>query len=448
MEIQLVLGLSFTFLALLSFFLFLQIREKNLLKKDLLSVKEALQSSQSACVELEARLKEETGLLKKDLEQQAALFEKDKELYDQKLRFLDDAKQVLENQFKSLTHDILQKQQESFLLKATENFKNLKAHSLSEMEQKQKAVKDFFDAFQTSLKEVNVNLHSLEKSRVQAYSSLEEHLKHLGEAQKELRKETSHLSQALKVPAIQGKWGEVQLRRVVEMAGLQKFCDFYEQVHVEGDSGQILRPDIVVRLPNERTLVIDAKAPLQAYMEAMQATEEEKASESLSKFSKSIKQHLNTLSKKSYWKQFETSPEFVVMFLPGEVFYSAALLQDPTLIEFGIEKKVILATPTTLVALLRSVAYGWNQNQLTENARHIASLGKQLYDRLSTFQGHFDDIKKGIDRVVGAYNKSVASFETRLMPAARKLKETGLPEAQDLKSLELLEQQAVSNIPD
>jgi DNA recombination protein RmuC len=289
-----------------------------------------------------------------------------------------------------------------------------------------------------SLDKVDGKIQELEKTRVSAYASVTETLKSLHQAQHQLHVETNKLSRSLQASNVRGQWGEMQLKRVVELAGMVEYCDFLTQ-HTVSTGDVRHRPDLIIKLPNERVLVIDAKAPLQAYLEAIDAPNEEQKATKYREHAKQVKKHLMELSDKAYWESFSQTPEFVILFLPGESFFGAALEADPQLLEYGAAKRVLMATPTTLIALLRAVALGWRERVMHDETQKICELGKSLHERLATCVEHFGKLKKAIDATVEAYNKAIGSFEGRVLTSARRFEELGITSSQEISLLEPVE---------
>ncbi|HET7751351.1 MAG TPA: DNA recombination protein RmuC, partial [Terriglobales bacterium] len=289
-----------------------------------------------------------------------------------------------------------------------------------------------------TLEKFDSHIRQVEKERGTAYGQLSEQVKSLRETQESLRDQTGKLVQALRAPSVRGRWGEIQLRRVVEIAGMLPYCDFEEQATVTTPEGR-LRPDLVVKLPGGKNLVVDAKTPLAAYLDAMEAQDEDVRRAKLADHARQVRDHMVKLGSKQYWEQFEHTPEFVVMFLPGETFFSAALEQDPSLIESGVYEKVIPASPTTLIALLKAVAYGWGQERIARSAQQISALGRELHERLRSLARHFEDAGKGLDKAVECYNKAIGSLEGRVLVSARKLNELTASAAGEIPELEPIE---------
>lgn len=337
----------------------------------------------------------------------------------ERLEELKQLREKFESTFKALSSDALQRNNEQFLELAKQVFGRLQEGAKGDLEKRQQAISELVAPMKKSLEQVDEKIQAVEKARTSAYSSLQEQIRNLLESQGKLQTETNNLVFALKTPNVRGRWGEVQLERTVEFAGMTEYVDFVQQESVEGEQGR-LRPDLIVRLPGGKNIVVDAKAPLAAYLEALEETDGDRTVMLLKRHAKQIRDHIKALGTKQYWRQFDPSPEFVVIFLPGEAFFSAALEQDPDLIQYGTSENVLLATPTTLIALLKAAAYGWRQEAIADEAKEISALGRELYERLTTQTEHFADVGKSLKRAVEAYNKSLRSMESRVLVTARK----------------------------
>lgn len=380
----------------------------------------ALDSERNQRIETVTRLEEShkrLGDSQKNLEHQKELIEV--------------MKKEITDTFGILSSAALKSSSEDFLRLASENLGKIVAETKGKLGEHQAAMDGTVKPLQEMLKRYEHQLREIEENRHRSFGSLNEQIRSLSTMQEKLQHETNSLVTALSRPKASGSWGELGLRRVVELAGMTAYCDFFEQESVAVDSGR-LRPDMLVRLPGGREIVIDAKAPVEAYMGVVNAASEEERKKAIARYISNVRNHMNMLSSKAYWDQFDRSPEIVIMYLPGESFFSAAIEHDHSLIEDGSARKVILATPTTCIALLKAIAYGWQQEQVARSAQEISKLGKDLYDRFAIMLEHYAKTGLAIRRAVESYNEGVRSVETRLIPSIKKFKELGVSSSKDI----------------
>jgi DNA recombination protein RmuC len=358
---------------------------------------------------------------------------------EEKLILLCQAQEQLKHTFSSLSSEALEKNNRQFLDLAKTTLEKVHETAKGDLEKKHQAIGEMLNPVKESLHKLDTGMRQLEKERKGEQESLKEQVRSLIETEKQLRQETSSLVKALRTPLARGRWGEIQLRRVVEMAGMLNHCDFYEQAQESNDHGR-MRPDLLVRLPGGRQVIVDAKVPLEAYLEAIQSSDEIIREARLRDHARQVRAHVAMLSRKAYWEAFQPTPEFVILFLPAETFFSAALEFDPALIEMGVEQGVILATPTTLITLLKSVSYGWKQESLSRHANQVNELGHELYKRLIDMSAHLSKVGRSLNTAVDAYNKGIGSFESRVLVTARKFKELGAASSNlELDPIEIVE---------
>jgi DNA recombination protein RmuC len=387
-----------------------------------------LQSQQNRILEaqredLQARLsstKSELAQAQQAIIRYQAQAESEHSAMEEKERLLESAKSQLSESFKALSASALAKNNQDFLKLAQTIFNQQQVQTQQQLGQGQKHIEETMEPVGTALHKFNERMTKIEQERAASTASLNQQLKQLAQSHQQLSQSTHSLVQALRAPQVRGQWGELQLRRSVEMAGMLNYCDFSEQANVEDVNGLRQRPDMVIHLPNERSIVVDAKVPLAAYLDALQTNEAAIQSERMQAHARQLREHVKALSTKAYWNQFESSPEFVVLFIPSESIFSAALEQAPDLIELGVANQVIIATPTTLIALLKAIAYGWQQTAVAREAKEISRLGKELHERIAVVVDHFNKLGKSLDQSVAHFNGTARSLQSRLTVTAKK----------------------------
>lgn len=378
----------------------------------------------SAQKNLAADLAEENSLLRSKISETNARLDEERQKAKEKLALLDEARHALTDAFKSLSSDALRNNNQAFLDLAKSSLSSFQEVAKGDLELRQQAIHQMITPVKESLARVDTKIQELETARAGAYGALTAQVAALLDSQASLRNETANLTKALRAPHVRGRWGEVQLKRVVEMAGMLDYCDFYEQVTAHTEAGA-MRPDLLIKLPGNKNIIVDSKVPLSHYLDSLELEDGDARTQKLNQYAELVRTHMTALGRKAYWSQFDPTPEFVILFLPGEAFHSAALQQNPALLEESWEKKVLVATPTTLIAVLKAISYGWRQEAIARNATEISNLGNELYQRLAVMIGHYTKLGRSLTSSVEHYNRALGTFESRVLITARKFKDLG-----------------------
>ncbi len=401
----------------------------------------SLKEKDSELQELRSKLQSEAGqreadrrVHEKEIQNLYDTIKKERHIAQQQINSLKEAEEAMTKHFKALSGDVLRHNSEEFRKQASNSFKQ-------QQENTEQSISGLIKPITEALKKTEEQIQAIEKSRHEAFGSLSSQIRLVHESSQQLQSETRNLVTALRRPEVRGKWGELTLKRLVELAGMVEHCDFVEQ-ESGIEEGRVSRPDMIVRMPDQRELIVDAKTPLDAYLSAMEAQDAEQRQQFLVQHARNMRKRVDELSRKAYWSQFKNSPDYVVLFIPGEQFLTAALEQDSRLLEDALQNRVVLSTPTTIIALLRAVAFGWRQVTVAENAEKIQKLGEELYKRVTTFIEHLDRVGKNLHGSVDAYNKAIGSLERQVLPGMRKFEELGI---QSKKQLE--EPQSLAQVP-
>lgn len=389
-----------------------------------------------------SRYDRETQVLKDNYHLLATKLKVEQAQHNQKIEALHEARQQLSESFSALSKHALDANNESFLQLAKQKLGIFQTQAEANLSEKEKSIENLIKPVTEALQKTEKQITEIEKERKEAYGTITTQLKLVTEAQYGLQSETEQLVRALRRPEVRGQWGELTLKRLAELAGMVNHCDFKEQSHQNVEDGKNIRPDMIVRMPERRELIVDAKTPLDAYLSAIQADTPEQRETHLQHHAKKVRERMKELASKAYWAQFKQSPDFVILFIPGEQFLTSALDYDSQLLEDAFANRVILATPTTLVALLRSVAYGWQQAAMTKNTEQIRDLAQDLYKRLYTFCSHLQRVGKNLDDSVASYNKAIGSLERQVLPGARKFTELGVQAKEEIPRSDEIEKKA------